>query len=180
MPTPDHTPITTARLILRPPRDEDAPAIFHRFASDPEVTRLVGWPRHADLEDTRAFLAFAHSEWRRWPVGPLLIESRADGRLLGSTGLAFETAYRASTGYVLARDVWGNGFAQEALAAVTALAARLGIRRLYAVCHTDHAASVRVLERCGFEREGTLRRYLSFPNLGHDNPQDVHCYSRSW
>lgn len=140
----------------------------------------MGWTRHADLEDTAAFLAFAQSDWRRWPVGPLLIESRADGRLLGSTGLAFETDYRASTGYVLARDAWGNGFAQEALAAVTALAAEVGLRRLYALCHRDHVASARVLERCGFDCEGILRRHLLFPNLGDMHPQDVYCYSRSW
>jgi RimJ/RimL family protein N-acetyltransferase len=38
-------------------------------------------------------------------------ESRHDGSLLGGAGLAFETSERAMTGYVLARDVWGKGYA---------------------------------------------------------------------
>jgi hypothetical protein len=45
------------------------------------------------------------AEWQRWPAGPYLIENRESGRLLGGAGLAFETSFRAATGYVLARDV---------------------------------------------------------------------------
>src|SRR5271167_1217395 len=118
----------TARFILRPPRDEDAEQIFSRFASDEDVTRFVGWPRHLSLGDTKAFLAFSRSEWAKWPVGPLLIESQQTGALLGSTGLAYETSYRASTGYVLARDAWGQGVASESLRAVAALANERGLR----------------------------------------------------
>src|SRR5262245_48612932 len=94
-------PVVTTRLLLRAPRDSDAEVIFERYASDPDVLRYVGWPRHAVVEDTRQFLQFSHSEWQRWPVGPLLIEDRISGELIGSTGLSFETPYQASTGYVL-------------------------------------------------------------------------------
>jgi ribosomal-protein-alanine N-acetyltransferase len=38
--------LETARLILRRPRAADAPVIYERYASDPEVTRWLGWPRH--------------------------------------------------------------------------------------------------------------------------------------
>jgi RimJ/RimL family protein N-acetyltransferase len=57
-------------------------------------------------------------------------------------------------------------------------AAELGVRRLYALCHTDHFASRHVLEKCGFEREGVLRRYAEFPNLDPGVPMDVFCYAR--
>jgi RimJ/RimL family protein N-acetyltransferase len=107
-----------------------------------------------------------------------LIESRNDGRLLGSTGLSFETPFRAATGYVLARDSWGLGYATEALRAIVALAENLGVRRLYALCHPDHPVSQRVLEKCGFEREGMLRKYSIFPNLHPDEPWDTVCYAR--
>jgi RimJ/RimL family protein N-acetyltransferase len=170
------TPIVTSRLILRPPHAEDAAPIFRRFAADSEVTHFVGWPRHTSIDDTTAFLEFSSSEWRRWPVGPLLIELRTDRTLLGSTGLAFETPERASTGYVLARDAWGLGYATEALAAVLVLAQELGITRLYALCHPANLPSIRVLERCGFSREDILAKHLVFPNLGDNEPQDVACY----
>jgi [ribosomal protein S5]-alanine N-acetyltransferase len=170
------TPILTPRLMLRPPQTGDAAMIFRRYAADPEVTRWVGWPRHQRISDTDAFLNFSAAQWARWPLGPLLIESRADGQLLGSTGLAFETLTQASTGYVLARDAWGVGYASEALRAVVARAVDLKVTRLYALCHPSHAASIRVLEHCGFSAEGRLARQQVFPNLG-DTPQDVASYA---
>ena len=107
----------TQRLLLRRPRAQDAENIFRRYASDREVTRYLGWPRHDDVSRTIAFIAFSDSEWERWPAGPYLIECRETGALLGGTGLAFDTAGRAATGYVLASDAWGKGYATEALSA---------------------------------------------------------------
>jgi ribosomal-protein-alanine N-acetyltransferase len=170
--------IETARLVLRRPRPDDAAAIFARYASVPEVTHYMSFARHVAIEQTRAFLDFCDDEWRRWPAGAYLIEHRADGRLLGGTGLGFESPWCASTGYLLAPDAWGQGFASEALAAMVALARDAGVVRLYAVCHVDHAASRRVLEKAGFAHEGVLRRSTLFPNLGAGGPHDAHCYAR--
>jgi RimJ/RimL family protein N-acetyltransferase len=169
--------IETERLLMRRPRLSDADSIFARYASDPEVTRFMAFPRHRSLEDTRAFLEWSEAEWGRWPAGPYLIEAREGGTLLGSTGFAFETPRRAATGYVLARDAWGLGYATEALGAVVAAARPLGVRRLYALCHPDHEASAHVLEKCGFVREAILRRHSVFPNLAPDEPGDALCYA---
>jgi len=168
----------TARLLLRRPRRDDAERIFTRYASDAEVTQLLSWPRHGRIEETRAFLEWSDAEWQRWPAGPYLIELRQQAVLIGSTGLAFETHQRAATGYVLARDCWGNGYATEALQAVVAVAEQVGVRRLYALCHVEHPASARILEKGGFLREGTLRRHSEFPNLRPGEPCDVFCYAR--
>lgn len=170
--------IETSRLLLRHPTAADAEAMFSRYASDAEVTRYLGWPRHRSVEDTRAFLQFSESEWERWPAGPYLIELRERSGLIGGTGLAFETAFRASTGYVLAKDAWSRGFATEALGAMVELAPTLGVRRLYAMCHPDHRASWHVLEKCGFERESLMRRCSEFPNLRPGEPLDTLCYAR--
>ena len=168
--------VETARLRLRRPRGDDAAAVFARYASDPEVTRYLGWPTHTSLADTDGFLAFCDSEWERWPAGPYLVESR-DGALLGSTGLGFETPEQAVTGYVFARDAWGKGYATEALSAMRELARGLGVQRLYALCHPDHRASHHVLEKCGFLREGRLRAHAEFPNLAPGVQSDVLCYA---
>jgi RimJ/RimL family protein N-acetyltransferase len=169
--------LATARLLLRRPRPADAAAILARYAGDPEVTRLVGWPRHTAVADTSGFLEFDAGQWQQAPAGSYLIEARDGGALLGSTGFLFETPYRAMTGYVLARDAWGRGIATEALAAMVGAAAPLGVRRLFALCHHEHRASARVLEKCGFSLEGVLRRYAIFPNLDPREPQDVLCYA---
>jgi ribosomal-protein-alanine N-acetyltransferase len=169
--------VETDRLVLRRPRLADAQAIFNRYACDQEVTRYLGWPRHSSVAETSAFLAFSDAEWEKWPAGPYLIELRGSGRLVGGTGLGFETSHRASTGYVLAKDAWGKGYATEALQAVVGVARGVGVRRLYALCHTAHRPSSRVLEKCGFLCEGTLRQYAEFPNLSPGESSDVLCYS---
>ncbi len=158
--------IATDRLVLRRPSSDDIPAIFHRYASDAEVTRYLAWPRHTSVADTRDFVGFSDAEWRQWGCGPYLVFDREDEMLLGSSGLAFESFDIASTGYVLARDAWGHGYATEVLRAMTGLAASLGVRWLYAICHVEHRASARVMEKCGFTPEGMLRQHMIFPNLG--------------
>lgn len=167
----------TARLVLSRPEGSDAEAIFERYAGDPHVTLFLGWRRHRSVADTKAFLIFSAGEWERWPAGPYLIRSRGDGRLLGSTGFGFETPDRAVTGYVLAKDAWGKGYATEALAAILELAPRIGVRRLHALCHPDHRASWRVLEKCGFVRDRNWSHQVEFPNLAPGVLQDVACYA---
>lgn len=170
--------LETARLLLTRPRDDDAPAIFARYAGDPEVTRYLAWPTHRTVEDTRLFIQFADAEWARGPVGPYLIWSREDARLLGATGLSFESGGDATTGYVLARDAWGRGYATEAVHAMVDLARDLGVRTLSALCHPDHAASIHVLEKCGFARHAVFQDHSLFPNLSPDVKVPVARYVR--
>jgi [ribosomal protein S5]-alanine N-acetyltransferase len=170
--------LETERLVLRAPRLNDAQPIFERYASDPVVTRYLGWPRHTSVADTRAFVKFSTTEWSKWNAGPMLAISRDDGTLLGSTGLNFEAPDVAQTGYVFARDAWGRGYATEALRAMMELAKQRGVQRLYALCHPTHRASWRVLEKCGFAREAVLPRHAVFPNLSPD-PADVVSYART-
>jgi ribosomal-protein-alanine N-acetyltransferase len=167
----------TSRLLLRRPFASDAPAVFARYASDPAVTRFLGWRTHASLSDTQLFLACCDAEWRQTGVGPYLIQSRDTGALLGSTGLRLASSQQAATGYVLARDAWGQGYATEALHAMRDLALRLGVLRLTAVCHPEHRASWRVMQKCGFIRESTLRGHAQFPNYTPGVASDVLCYS---
>jgi ribosomal-protein-alanine N-acetyltransferase len=169
--------IETARLVLQRPTSNDVPAIFTRYASDPNVTRYVAWPRHASTTDTELFLKFSDHEWNRWPAGPYLVRSRTDGSLLGSAGLAFESEIIASTGYVFAEDAWGHGYATESLRAMIELARRLSVRRLYALCHADHRASARVMEKAGLTKEEILPDYIMFPNLGKTGRSNVFSYA---
>lgn len=170
--------VETARLMLSAPLAADADEIFERYASDPEVTRYLGWPRHQTVADTQRFLALSAVQWERDGVGPYLIRSGVDGRLLGSTGIAMGPAGQAMTGYVLATDAWGKGYASEALAAMVDVARVTGVLRLYALCHPHHRASWRVLEKCGFNRDVGWTRQMEFPNLARGVPQDVLCYAR--
>lgn len=173
--------IETERLLLRWPRRSDAKEVFDRYASDREVTRYLSWPTHRSIADTLAFVAMSDDEWRRWPAGPYLVLARENGRpgeLVGSTGLFFKSPSRAITGYVFARDAWGQGYATEALLAMVDLARSAGIARLEAICHAEHEPSARVLEKCEFTREEVRREHFVFPNLKPQKKSDVFSYVR--
>jgi RimJ/RimL family protein N-acetyltransferase len=170
--------VDTRRLVLLRPAPADAEEIFHGYANDPEVTRYLGWPRHESLAHTRAFVAFSEAEWSRWPAGPYLIRSRETHLVLGTTGLSFERAGEAMTGYVLATDAWGHGYATEALTAMIEVARAVGVVRLYSLCHPSHRASWHVLEKCGFTRDQRWTRPIEFPNLARGILQPVLCYAR--
>ncbi len=152
--------------------------IFDRYASDPEVTRYLHWPTHRSVEVTREFLRLSDAAWEATAAGPYLIFSREEDRLLGSTGLDFAIPDRPMTGYVLARDAWGKGFATEALGAMVDVACSLQLPRLLACCHPDNAASIRVLEKGGFELEGRLTACAAFPNLSDAKDVDLLAYTR--
>ena len=169
--------LETDRLLLRRPALDDVDEIF-RYASDPDVTRLLSFPTHRTTDDTRGFLGFSDHTWDRHGAGPYVIVRRVDGAVIGGTGFDFEGAGRASTGYVLARHVWGQGFATETLRAIVEASQALGLQRLAAVCHPSNRASARVLEKCGFVLEGTLRRYAAFPNFDGERLHDALSYSR--
>lgn len=81
-------------------------------------------------------------------------------------------------GYCLASDVWRRGYATEAARAFVEVAFNtLPLVRVQAMCDVENAASAHVLEKAGLTCEGTLRRYLVFPNLG-EGPRDVFIYAR--
>jgi [ribosomal protein S5]-alanine N-acetyltransferase len=170
--------LQTERLLLRRPQRSDVPALFDAFCADPEVTRWLSWATHQSTADTQAFIDFSDAEWHRSPVGPLLIFTRHDGELIGSSGLAFETPTRASTGYVIRKSAWGRGYATEAMTCMLALSDAHDVVRLQAICHVDHLASARVLEKSGLVFEGILRAHTVFPNAGLASPQDVRCFAR--
>ena len=168
--------VETARLLLRRPTAADVTPVFERYASVPEVTRYLAWPRHQSIADTEAFLDFSDIEWRLQGCGPYLVLSGDSGALLGATGLSI-AGTEAETGYVFAREAWGCGYATESLTAMVGVAQSIGLEALHAQCHPDHSASIHVLEKCGFRLDQRLREALVFPNLGPAR-QDVLTYLR--
>jgi RimJ/RimL family protein N-acetyltransferase len=170
--------IETERLVLRRPRVEDAPAIFTRYASDPEVTRYMAWPTHRSLDDTHAFLHVCDALWTQWPkAGPLLVFARDGVTLLGAAGVAHNSETVAQIGYVLARDAWGRGYATEALTANVEAVRHTGLRRLEAGVHVAHRPSCRVLEKAGFARERIRPGHpTDFPNLPPTANRDSAIY----
>jgi RimJ/RimL family protein N-acetyltransferase len=86
---------------------------------------------------------------------------RAAGAIVGSIGL-FHADWEVRSveiGYGVRGSERGKGYASEALGAVARWAlTEGGIQRAWLTANTDNLASVRVAEKAGFHREGTLRR----------------------
>jgi RimJ/RimL family protein N-acetyltransferase len=171
--------LLTERLRLRPPTMSDAETIFERYSQDPEVSRYVTWTPHRTIDETVAYLRRLLDAEEEKSYGYLVFE-RQSGQLLGSVGAGVVGAQgsRVQFGYCFARDAWGRGFATEtARAFVDAVMQDVSIWRIQAFCDVENRASARVLEKCGLEFEGTLRRYMALPNLG-DAPRDMLCYAK--
>jgi len=169
---------STRRLSLRPPRAEDAKAIFQGWATDATVTRYLSWRPHRRLEDTREFVERCVEAWRGTTRGVWLITHFGERPPIGTIELRV-TGHSAELGYALARPAWGQGIMTEVVQTVTHMTLHdLPVARVAAVCDVENMASARVLEKAGLVREGHLRRYIVHPNLS-DEPRDVYLYART-
>ena len=167
----------TQRLRLRPWRKEDLED-FHRYCKDPEVGPNAGWKPHESLEESWSILEgwlTPTEEDEIW-----CIEEKASGKAVGSIGLHKEDRRPGvpackMLGYVLARPCWGKGYMTEAVAPIIDHAFRREKLRLLSVNHfTFNDRSRRVIEKSGFQYEGTLRQGAVL----HDGRvADLRCYS---
>ena len=151
--------LETMDLILRPVTRKDAPDIF-AYASDPEVARYVLWDPHTSLADTRSYIRYLRRQYREGLPSSWVMELKSTGKVIGSIGFVWYSPlnHSAEIGYSLARPYWNRGLATQALSAVSlALFAALPLNRLEAQHDVRNPASGRVMEKCGFQREGLLR-----------------------
>lgn len=154
-------PIRTPRLLLRPPRRGDVPALVP-LVGDWRVARPTRIPHPYTAKDGLEFVR-ATARRRRQGVGAaLLVVSRRNSRIVGGTGLHdidrkdgnFELGY-----WVDPRE-WGKGIAAEAGYAVCREAFRtLRLHRAYANVFVFNPWSCRVLRRLGFRLEGRSREH---------------------
>ncbi|HEY4909281.1 MAG TPA: GNAT family N-acetyltransferase, partial [Methylomirabilota bacterium] len=168
----------TPRLRLRIPALGDARAIFESYAADPEVTRFVSWTPHPNPEVTEKFIEnYCMAGWAKGDVFSWLITLVEDDQTAGMIDLRL-SGCRTEMGNVLARRFWRRGLMSEAARTVADWAIGAPeIHRVWAVVDLENVASQRVLERAGMVREGVLRRWAVFPNLG-SRPRDVLCFAR--
>ena len=128
---------------------------------DPLTQRFTRLPPDYSEDHGRAFIAGAPGRRARRESIELAVAAAADDRLLGAVGLIMDRhdAGRAEVGYWVAPRARGGGVAGRALALISAWAlGPLGLARLDLNASVSNAASMRAAERCGYVREGTLRR----------------------
>lgn len=92
-----------------------------------------------------------------------IIERNADRTPVGWITLSIRNRLHqiGEIGYSLSADFHQKGYGTEAIGQFLSLAFReLDLYRIEAKCSVHNEASYRLLEKCGFEREGILRSYL--------------------
>jgi RimJ/RimL family protein N-acetyltransferase/predicted nucleotidyltransferase len=153
--------IETFRLLLRPMRADDFNALFEIF-TDPQVMASF---------DSEPFTPAQMQQWlqrnldhqTRFDYGLFSVIEKASGRLIGDCGLEqmeVEGQTVAELGYDLRSDVWNRGFATEAASAVRDYAFQvLRLPRLLSLIRVGNAASQRVAEKIGMQREAEFERY---------------------
>ena len=158
MPTLTPIELLTPRLKLRWLNESDADDYFAVF-SDPQVMRYLGRPVWTDRAQALDQIAKMLDNQASGVGLRMAIELRETGRLIGDACLFhFDDANRrCETGYSLASQHWGRGYASEALEALLGYGFdTLDLNRVEADIDPANAASGRVLEKLGFRREGYM------------------------
>lgn len=156
LPTPT---LHTARLRLRPFTGADAAALF-ALHSNAHVLRYWDSPPWSDPARAERFLAVSRQMAEDGSGARLAMDRVSDGVFIGWCGLTrWNPEYRsASMGYCLDDAAWGHGYATEGARGLLQWAFdTLDLNRVQAEADTRNVASARVLEKLGFQREGTLR-----------------------
>ena len=114
------------------------------------------------FEDQRGDLAY-----------PFFIFRRLDNVLVGGLTIANVRrgcAQAGSLGYWMGQSYAGKGYMTAAVRAVVPFAfGTLRLHRVEAACIPGNAASIRLLEKTGFRREGFARQYLCIDGVWQDH-----------
>ncbi len=142
----------TKRLELRPLRASDAESLHDAF-SDEKLMAYWSSEPHKDLVETERYIT--GNMTAKYPTWAIAI---GEGPAIGWVVLIPHRDGVREIGYILRRDAWGKGYASEAVTRIIDYGFReLGLRRIFADVDPDNAASIVLLEKLGFVREGLLR-----------------------
>ena len=144
----------TERLILRPWQDDDAEELY-KYASDPDVGPIAGWPVHTSVDNSREIIRTALSGPETYAI--VLKEMELP---IGSIGLHHndlaEKEDEMELGYWLGKPYWGNGLVPEAAREMIRHAFEdLKLRRVWCAYYDGNEKSKRVQEKLGFKYQWT-------------------------
>jgi RimJ/RimL family protein N-acetyltransferase len=149
------------KISLRDVEDADL-EIFHAFEQDPEAVRRSRFP----ARERERFM----THWREKILGDpgtFVQTVTADGAPAGNI-LTWWQGERRFLGYWLGREFWGRGVGTWA---VDLFLRAEPVRPLYADPHEGNTASVRLLERLGFRREGLSEGHITLVLDQEDKPR---------
>ncbi len=166
--------LRTPRLVLRPFRDDDGPAV-ERLAGERSVAdTTLALPHPYPAGGATTWIAGHDPGWRAGTTMVCAVTKEPED-LVGAAGLTIVPAHRrAELGYWIGRPYWNLGFATDAAHALVWYGfAHLGLNRIQALCFTRNPASARVMQKVGMTHEGRSRQlYVRWDRL-----EDVERYA---
>lgn len=163
----------TERLYLRMWNKKDA-VDFFEYAKNPNVGPIAGWKPHASIAESRFIITDFFMKNMVWAI-----VYKETGKVIGSIGFS-EDKVRPGVnskelGYSLSEEHWGRGLMTEAALRMVSYAFDvLHLDVLSITTRENNARSQRVIEKCGFKYEGTLRRTYK---IYDGSIKTIRCYS---
>ena len=145
------------RVMLRAWRSSDASALA-RHANNSNVARQLRdrFPHPYTVADARNFIQSVAAA-KPTTLFAMVVQGEAAGGIGFYPGADVER-FSAEIGYWLGEAHWGRGITVEALQLASAYAFDVcNMLRLFALPFADNLQSIRVLEKAGYAREGTLK-----------------------
>jgi RimJ/RimL family protein N-acetyltransferase len=165
---PPDPPLTDGEIVLRLRHEHDVAAIAEA-SRDPETRRRLNDGPLTE-ETQRESVARAERQWAMGQGAPFVIADAREDRPLGLVNLQFrEDAKVANLAVSVFPEARGRGIAARALRLCALWGLRdLGLARVAAEAAVDNHASIRAIEKAGFQREGTLRAHCETHGVRHD------------
>ena len=150
--------IPCAHCLLRPWQSGDEESLVHHANNRNVWINLADrFPHPYTIENAREWIAPASIQ-----TPPHDFAIVVNDAAVGGVGIILKDGIRRRTaeiGYWLGEEFWGRGIATEALSAMTEYAfAHFDIVRLQASVYEWNQASMRVLEKAGYQREAVLKQ----------------------
>ena len=151
--------LETERMILRPWEESDAQDLY-RYASNPEVGPIAGWPVHTSVENSREIIRDVLSAPETYAV--VLKETAGPGaetgHAVGSIGLMIGKASNfglpdteGEIGYWIGAPFWGRGLIPEAVREMLRYGFEdLKLSKIWCAYFDGNEKSKRAQEKCGF------------------------------
>lgn len=155
--------VNTERLTLRRFALSDAASMMRNWVSDPAVQNNYGEPAYSTAEEVKALLAKYIAGYNRPNCYRWAVIEKQSGECVGQIACFLVDVKNefAEIEYCVGTDYQGKGYATEACEAVIKYGFDvIGLHKVQICCRPSNAPSRKVIEKCGFVYEGTLRDYF--------------------
>ncbi|MBU3127858.1 GNAT family N-acetyltransferase [Clostridium tagluense] len=151
--------IITKRLVLREITEQDAESIY-KLLSNPEVIKYDTFELFTDIKQAEDLIECFNEAFRQKRAIFWGISLKNESQIIGFCKCEIEIPkIRADLGYDLRPEYWNRGIMTEALDAVIDFTFnKADVNRIEASVSNENNASIRVLEKLGFIKEGVLRK----------------------